>query len=70
LIESINCISSAASAWPANNSANDNAAKRVMDEIKRMEIPLGLTAPMMRDIPPASAMPFRAEIQFIRCLLE
>jgi hypothetical protein len=40
------------------------------DEIKRMEIPLELTAPMMRDFTPVSAMPFRAEIQLIRRPLE
>jgi hypothetical protein len=35
-----------------------------------MEISLDLTAPMMRDDTPVSAMPFRAEIQVVGRLSE
>jgi hypothetical protein len=44
----------------ADTTPSENAARRIADDRKRMEVSLELTAPMMRDFAPPSAMPFHA----------
>ena len=69
MMDSTNCCSSAANAMTLNTNPNDNTPRCKTDDRLRMKISLERSVPMMRDVPPPDAMPFRAQMQFIACLL-